>query len=124
MSRPISGTVNTVSKRALKNPLRVSTMSLSAPATVGPGDPEFTGQVGEPTMPEVTVQQLRKMQISEFSAWLRTQTNKHKRPLYDQNVNGWLSGDDRSFFVRCLHGEDGAAGVAPLRDDREQLGDA
>jgi hypothetical protein len=32
--------------------------------------------------------------------------------LYDQNVNGWLAGDDRSFFVRCLRGDDGGSGVA------------
>ena len=32
--------------------------------------------------------------------------------LFDANVNGWLAGDDRSFFVRCLRGEDGAPGVA------------
>lgn len=32
--------------------------------------------------------------------------------LFDANVNGWLTGDDRSFFVRCLRGGDGEAGVA------------
>jgi hypothetical protein len=32
--------------------------------------------------------------------------------LFDANVNGWLAGDDRSFFVRCLRGGDGQAGVA------------
>ena len=31
---------------------------------------------------KVTPPQLRKMQISEFCAWLRTQTNKHKRPEF------------------------------------------
>jgi len=31
-----------------------------------------------------------------------------ERPgLFDANVNGWLSGDDRSFLVRCLRGGDG-----------------
>ncbi len=34
------------------------------------------------------------------------------RRLFDANVNGWLAGDDRSFFVRCLRGNDGQAGVA------------
>jgi hypothetical protein len=24
--------------------------------------------------------------------------------LFDANVNGWLAGDERSFFVRCLRG--------------------
>jgi hypothetical protein len=32
--------------------------------------------------------------------------------LFDANVNGWLAGDERSFFVRCLRGSDGEAGVA------------
>jgi hypothetical protein len=32
--------------------------------------------------------------------------------LFDANVNGWLAGDDRSFLVRCLRGEDGGTGVA------------
>jgi site-specific recombinase XerD len=29
------------------------------------------------------------MQISEFSAWLRTQTNKHKRPFQDETIRGY-----------------------------------
>jgi hypothetical protein len=32
--------------------------------------------------------------------------------LFDANVNGWLAGDDRSFFVRCLRGGDGQTGIA------------
>jgi hypothetical protein len=32
--------------------------------------------------------------------------------LFDANVNGWLAGDDRSFFVRCLRSGGGQAGVA------------
>ena len=32
--------------------------------------------------------------------------------LFDANVNGWLAGDERSFFVRCLRGGDGETGVA------------
>jgi hypothetical protein len=32
--------------------------------------------------------------------------------LFDANVNGWLAGDDRSFFVRCLRGGGGGTGVA------------
>ena len=29
------------------------------------------------------------MQISEFSAWLRTQTNKHKRPYQEETIRGY-----------------------------------
>jgi hypothetical protein len=35
--------------------------------------------------------------------------------LYDQNVNGWLSRDDRSFMIRCLRPDTsgpGGTGVA------------
>jgi len=29
------------------------------------------------------------MQVSEFTAWLRTQTNKHKRPFQEQTILGY-----------------------------------
>jgi hypothetical protein len=29
------------------------------------------------------------MQISEFSAWLRTQTNKHKRPFQEETIRSY-----------------------------------
>ncbi|HEY6497095.1 MAG TPA: hypothetical protein VIZ43_27775 [Trebonia sp.] len=29
------------------------------------------------------------MQISEFSAWLRAQTNKHKRPFREETIRGY-----------------------------------
>jgi len=32
---------------------------------------------------------LRQTQISEFAAWLRTQTNKHKRPFQEQAIHGY-----------------------------------
>jgi len=45
------------------------------------------------------------------AAYLRRM--RAERPgLFDANVNGWLAGDDRSFFVRCLRGGDGQTGVA------------
>lgn len=45
------------------------------------------------------------------AGYLRRMRGSRPR-LYDHNVNGWLAGDDRSFFVCCLRGEDGGAGVA------------
>jgi hypothetical protein len=36
----------------------------------------------------VTAHQLRQMQVSEFAEWLRTQTNKHKRPFQEQTIHG------------------------------------
>jgi site-specific recombinase XerD len=38
---------------------------------------------------EVTAQQLRQMQISEFTAWLRAQTNKHRRPFQEETIIGY-----------------------------------
>ena len=38
---------------------------------------------------EVSAQQLRQLQISEFSAWLRTQTNKHDRPFQEETIRGY-----------------------------------
>jgi hypothetical protein len=45
--------------------------------------------------------------------------------LFDANVNGWLAGDHRSFFVRCLRGGDGprawlSDGYKPI-DHRDTL---
>jgi hypothetical protein len=45
------------------------------------------------------------------AAYLR-RTRASRPGLFDANVNGWLAGDDRSFFIRCLRGEDGGTGVA------------
>lgn len=45
------------------------------------------------------------------AAYLRKM--RASRPaLFDANVNGWLAGDERSFLVRCLLGDDGQTGVA------------
>ena len=45
------------------------------------------------------------------AAYLRRMRGSRPR-LFDANVNGWLAGDDRSFFVRCLRGDDGQTGIA------------
>ncbi len=88
MTRPVSSTLKTASRPALKSPLRASTMPLLAPAAVsdGPGSPGRGAAV--PAL-EVTAQQLRRMQISEFTAWLRTQTNKHKRPFQEETIRAY-----------------------------------
>jgi hypothetical protein len=45
------------------------------------------------------------------SVYLR-RMRAERRGLFDANVNGWLAGDDRLFFIRCLRGQDGETGVA------------
>jgi site-specific recombinase XerD len=54
-----------------------------------PAGPEETAGPGlEPTA-QVTAEQLRTMQVSEFSAWLRTQTNKRERPFQEETIRGY-----------------------------------
>jgi hypothetical protein len=70
MSRPVSRSLKTASKPALKSPLRASTMPLLATSAVS-HEAENPGRAAAAPAPEVTAQQLLRMQISEFSAWLR-----------------------------------------------------
>ncbi|HEY3883345.1 MAG TPA: hypothetical protein VGM12_32570, partial [Trebonia sp.] len=64
-------------------------MPLLAPAAALSGESEGSGgDAGQPAA-EVSAQQLRQMQISEFSAWLRTQTNKHRRPFQEETIRGY-----------------------------------
>jgi hypothetical protein len=72
-------------KPALKSPLRTATMSLELPV----GGPSFPSPVAALPAPEVMAQQVRLMQVSEFAAWLRTQTSpKTKRPFAEQTILG------------------------------------
>jgi hypothetical protein len=89
MSRPASSTLKTASKPVLKNPLRASTMPLLRPeAAISEESQKSGGSTAEPAA-EVSAQQLRQMQISEFSAWLRTQTNKHQRRFQEETIRGY-----------------------------------
>jgi integrase/recombinase XerD len=88
MTRPVSSTLKTTSRPALKSPLRASTMPLLAPSAVSDGPGSLGRGAAAPAL-EVTAQQLRRMQISEFSAWLRTQTNKHKRPFREETIRAY-----------------------------------
>ena len=88
MTRPVSSTLKTASRPALRSPLRSSTMPLLAPSAVSQEAENPDRSAVEPAL-EVTAQQLRRMQISEFSAWLRTQTNKHKRPFQEETIRGY-----------------------------------
>ena len=90
MSRPASSNLKAASKPALKSPLRASTMSLlTTPATGTGAEPDGRSPSDKPPTPEFTAQQLRQMQISEFAAWLRTQTNKHRRPFQEETIRGY-----------------------------------
>jgi hypothetical protein len=83
MPRPVS---SASSKLALKSPFRAATMSSLGlpPSLAGPVLPPVS-----PAVSKVTSAQLRQMQISEFAEWLRTQTNKLKRPFQEQTILGY-----------------------------------
>ena len=71
---------------ARKSPLRTATMTALAGAVPEPTAADILlaarcGQ-GEP----VTAPELRRMQISEFAAWLRSRTNRNKRPFQEATV--------------------------------------
>ena len=42
---------------------------------------------------------------------------EQKPDLYDENVNGWLAGDDRRFLLRCLRGENGKGAARAFLSD-------
>jgi integrase/recombinase XerD len=89
MTRPPSSTLKTASKPVLKNPLRASTMPLLRPEAALSEESQNPGSnIAEPAA-EVSAQQLRQMQISEFSAWLRTQTSKHQRRFQEETIRGY-----------------------------------
>ncbi len=88
MARPASGNLKAPSTPVLKNPLRASTMPLLDSAASSSDAADGSGLTA-PRATEVSAEQLRKMQISEFSAWLRAQTSKHKRPFQEETIRGY-----------------------------------
>jgi hypothetical protein len=63
-------------------------MPVSSDAISSPGAAD--GSTAEPPGAEISAPQLRKMQISEFNAWLRTQTNKHQRPFREETIRDYV----------------------------------
>jgi integrase/recombinase XerD len=88
MARPASGNLKAPSTPVLKSPLRASTMPLLDSAASSSDAADGSGLTAPPAT-EVSAEQLRKLQISEFSAWLRAQTNKHHRPFQDETIRGY-----------------------------------
>jgi integrase/recombinase XerD len=123
MPRPVSsagssaalGRPAPASRPALKSPLRTSTMSLVLPPSLA----DFgSAPAGVPPV-AVTAQQLRQMQVSEFAKWLRTQTNKHKRPFQEQTIHGYSEAAyvlDRWMESRGIDGDFTACDVPMLNE--------
>jgi len=118
MSRPPSDNLKITSRTALKSPLRTATMAGFGPSpSAVPAEPAAGDAVA--VAPEISAQQLRRMQISEFCAWLRTQTNKHKRPFQEQTIIGYAETAralDRWMASRDIDGDFTACDVAVLNE--------
>ena len=72
--------------RPLKNPLRVAGVVPFPAAAAAPPAAELAP---DPPVPALSGHQLRRMEISQFIQWLRTQTNKHKRPFSEHAIEGY-----------------------------------
>jgi len=115
MSPAASGNLKAPSKPALKSPLRTATMSLAAPlASAAPGPSPSSG--ARPSA-KLTAQQLRRLQIGQYTAWLRTQTNKHKRPFQEQTLVAYAETAralDRWMESQAINGDFTACDTAVL----------
>jgi integrase/recombinase XerD len=65
-----------VTGRPRKSPLRAAA-----------GSPQFAA--GGPPAAQMTGEQLRAMMISEFCQWLRSRTNKEKRPFQEETITAY-----------------------------------
>jgi len=76
------------SRPARKSPLRTAILAGFDPGPALSADAE--GAITASVQPrEISADRLRQMAISEFSAWLRTQTNKHKRKFQEQTISDY-----------------------------------
>lgn len=69
-----------------KSPLRTATMAALAGAAPEPTAADVLLAAGRGQREPVTAPELRRMQISEFAAWLRSRTNRHNRPFQEATV--------------------------------------
>jgi integrase/recombinase XerD len=96
-----SATTRSAERPARKSPLRVAGMQASAsipslmPAPGGNGE-AHRGR-------EITAQELRQMAISEFTQWLRSRTNKHKRSFQEDTIAGYA--ETASTLSRWMTGQ-------------------
>jgi integrase/recombinase XerD len=69
-------------ERPLKNPLRVASVVPFPAVQPAPAEPIAPPQ-------PMSGEQLRKMSISQFAEWLRTQTNKYQRPFSERAIEDY-----------------------------------
>jgi hypothetical protein len=90
------------SRAGRKSPLRTATIGGIAPAARGLTTPEILAAGFSQPREAAPAPQLRRMQISEFTIWLRGRTNKHHRPFQADTIaayadaaralSDWMSG--------------------------------
>ncbi len=73
--------LSTSQRAARKSPLRTATMGGTVPAGRGLMTADILAAGVGQRQVAVPAPQLRQMQISEFTVWLRSRTNKHHRPF-------------------------------------------
>ena|SRR5450755_1793067 len=97
---------------ARKSPLRAATLGGMTP--VGPGltTAEILTAGTGLRREAVPAPDLRRMQISEFTAWLRSRTNKHHRPFQADTVFGRLA-----HLPGLAHSRRRHAATSPDRDE-------
>lgn len=71
--------------RPLKNPLRVANLVPFSTQAEGSGTEDLPPELE----PGLSAPNLRKMQISQFIQWLRTQTNRDKRPFSERAIDDY-----------------------------------
>jgi hypothetical protein len=71
--------------RPLKNPLRVANLVPFSTQAEGSGTEDLSPELE----PGLSAPNLRKMQISQFIQWLRTQTNRDKRPFSERAIDDY-----------------------------------
>jgi hypothetical protein len=69
-----------------KSPLRAATLAVPADALPGPSAADLLLAAGRDPRDLMSAPELRQMQISKFAAWLRTRTNRNKRPFQEATV--------------------------------------
>jgi integrase/recombinase XerD len=121
MSRPAQDNLKITSRTALRSPLRTATMAgfSPSPSAVPAESAAAEAVVTVPVAPGISAQRLRQMQISEFCGWLRTQTNKHKRPFQEQTIIGYAETAralDRRMASRDIDGDFTACDVTVLNE--------
>lgn len=82
---------------ARKSPLRTATLGGMAPAGTGLTTAEILTAGTGLRRESVPAPDLRRMEISEFTAWLRSRTNKHHRPFQADTIAAYADA------ARALH---------------------